>query len=346
MLSIFDSNNLIYQGEGTMHIYDKFSSIDTYDYDSFYNIIQSQRTELIRNELKQHYASLSLNDFEKSADIPSNCSILIEKWQFDIFFNFINTKKLYIVLSGSRKIGDPLPLFKRWSWNTAFDGSVLYISDPMFYKFKDCILGWYYGSYEFNIYKYINKIVETINKKYNFQHIIFYGSSGGGFSALQAATYYSNSFAIAINPQIYISRYHYANKFKQHTGIDLNLPDKYNRNKLDTLLKESSSKFFILQNDSDRHDCTEHIFPLLKKYNIKPRYGLQSSGNLYIWIYHAVGGHNSQEDMHILQFILAISNTILENNTLSDTERKFAIALNELWAQIYWLKYTIKNIAK
>ena len=155
MLSIFDSNNLIYQGEGTMHIYDKFSSIDTYDYDSFYNIIQSQRTELIRNELKQHYASLSLHDFKKSADIPSNCSILIEKWQFDIFFNFINTKKLYIVLSGSRKIGDPLPLFKRWSWNAAFDGSVLYISDPMFYKFKDCILGWYYGSYEFNIYKYI-----------------------------------------------------------------------------------------------------------------------------------------------------------------------------------------------
>ena len=85
MLSIFDSNNLIYQGEGTMHIYDKFSSIDTYDYDSFYNIIQSQRTELIRNELKQHYASLSLHDFKKSADIPSNCSILIEKWQFDIF---------------------------------------------------------------------------------------------------------------------------------------------------------------------------------------------------------------------------------------------------------------------
>lgn len=329
-----------------MHIYDKFLRIDTYDYNSFCNIMQSQRTRVIRNELKQHYVSLSLDDFEKTADIPSNCSISIEDWQFDIFFNFINTKKLYIILSGSRKIGDPLPLFKRWSWNSAFDGSVLYISDPMFYKFKDVTLGWYYGTYEFNIYEYINKIVGIINNKYNFQNIIFYGSSGGGFAALQAATYYSNSFAIAINPQIYISRYYYANNFKKHTGIDLNSPDKYNRNKLDILLKQSSSKFFILQNDSDKHDCTEHIFPLLKQYNIKPKYGLQNNRNLYLWMYHAVGGHNSQEDMNILQFILTISNTILENSTFSDSENKLAIALSELWAQIYWLKHTIETLQK
>ncbi len=308
--------------------------------------MQSQRAKVIRNELKQHYVSLSLDVFEKTADIPSNCSILIEDWQFDIFFNFINTKKLYIVLSGSRNIGDPLPLFKRWSWNSAFDGSVLYISDPMFYKFKDCTLGWYYGSYEFNIYKYIKKIVEIIHNKYNFQHIIFYGSSGGGFAALQAATYHSNSFAIAINPQIYINRYDYADKFKQHTGIDLNLPDKYNRNRLDILLKKSSSKFFILQNASDKHHCTDHLFPLLKEYHLKPRYGLQNSNNLYLWMYHAFGGHNSQEDMDILQFILIISNIILENNVFSDTECKLAIAVNELWSQLHWFKYVINTFQK
>ena len=329
-----------------MHIYDRFICIDTYDYDYFYKTIQSQRSKIIRKELKQLYHSFSINTFKNIDFIPNNCSIFIENWQFDIFFNFVNTKKLYVILSGSRKIEDPLPLFKRWSWNYAFDGSVLYISDPMFYKYKDCILGWYYGSYEFNIYKYIKKIIDIINKKYNFQHIIFYGSSGGGFAALQVNTYYTNTLAIAINPQIYINKYHYADKFKNCTGIDLDLPDKYNRNKLDILLKSSMSKFFIIQNDSDKHDCSVHLFPLLKEYNLKPKYGLQNYNNLYLWIYHTVGGHNAQEDVNILQFILSISNSILNNNNFSNTEHNLAIAINELWAQIYWLKYTIKSHQK
>ena len=331
-----------------MYIYEKFTDMDTYDYDSFYDTIQSQRATVIRNELEPIATRFSLDDFDNAADVPENCSVSIDGWQFDLFFNRINVEKLYVVLSGSRKADDPLPLFKRWSWNAAFDGSVLYISDPMFYKFEDCALGWYFGSEEFNIYTYIRKIIDILKKKYAFQHIIFYGSSGGGFAALQAAAYCEDSLAIAINPQIYINRYpYYARAFKRTTGIDLDLPDKYNRNKIDGLLKNSSSKFLIIQNASDKHGCTAHIFPLLQKYNIKPKYGLQKHDNIYLWIYDAIGGHDSQEDMHILQFILFIADAIIKKEFISDVESKFALALNEIWAKIYWLKYyTMTNSQK
>ena len=68
-----------------MHIYDRFSIIDTYDYDSFYKIMSSQRSKVIRRELNTTYTPSDLHNLNISDEIPNNFSILIDDWQFDIF---------------------------------------------------------------------------------------------------------------------------------------------------------------------------------------------------------------------------------------------------------------------
>ena len=112
-------------------------------------------------------------------------------------------------------------------------------------------------------------------------------------------------------------------------------------------MKDCESKFLIIQNDTDKHHCKEHLFKLMENLKIYPKYGLQNTLNFYFWIYHAFGSHNSVEDIHILQFIIYIYNKIKHFN-IQEIDYKLCIAINELWAQIYWLKYksTINDSSK
>ena len=322
-----------------MHIYDKYKIIYSYDYSEYINKTKHQRNTQIFKQLNiKNSISLTIKEFIKIKNIPDNCSVMFKDIKFDIFFNYNSNNKLYVILSGF-KTGEQIPLFKRWSWNMAFDGSVLYISDPMFYLFPKIKLGWYYGTQDINIYSYMYKLIYIIKRKYNFNNLIFYGSSGGGYAALQCATYFKNSLAIAINPQIYINKFGYSKEFYKITNIDLDKKDKYERNLLVDRILKSNSKFFIIQNETDKDHCSNHLFPFMKKINIALKYGLQAKNNIYIWIYHAFGGHNAQENKEILQFIIYISNFIIENKKITSYEETLCIAFSELWAQFFWLKY-------
>lgn len=327
-----------------MHIFDKFTQIQSYSYKEIFENIKKQRESVIcKNFMEMEPQNYNLDELYSCKDIPEKFNIFINNWQFSCLFNFINTKKLYIIFSGYKNKKDPLPLFKRWSWNMAFDGSVLYISDPMLMHFKELSLGWYYGLKDDNIYIHIKNIIDILNFKFNFAHNIFYGSSGGGFAALQASTYMENSFAIAINPQIDIKNFSYTSTFIQITGINLHDDDKHDRNNLLKRLQNSKSKFLIMQNDTDSVHVSNHLLPLMKIYGAYPQYGIQQIKNWFAWVYHAYGNHNAQEDKIILQFILFIVDNIINNRMLTGEMKNTSIALNELWAQLYWLKHCINE---
>lgn len=329
-----------------MHIYEKFLPIELSDYNLIYEEIQNQRHSKIYSDLLScSKYTFTLEELYKLSDIPNNLCITISKFKFDMLFNYINKTKLYIILSGAKNSNDKLPIFRRWSWNSAFDGSVLYIADPMLTYYKDLLLGWYYGNEEENIYTYIYNIVKAFRDKFKFKNIIFYGSSGGGFAALQACCYFKDAFSIAINPQTNILNYTYAQKFVNITGINL-YNDKFNRNDIANIIKTSTSNFLIIQNDTDIHHFTHHLLPLLKKYNMNPQYGIQKKENLFVWIYHALGGHLAQEDMDMLQIILYLVDKILHNKELSTEEKNIAIAISEIWAKIFYFRRQLENAHK
>lgn len=327
-----------------MHIFDKFVKIPSYQYQEICDSIKKQRnTEIRKNLLDGESKSFSFEDFQHTTDIPHKFNININAWTFDCLFNFINNHKLYIILSGYKNAKDSVPLFKRWSWNYAFDGSVLYISDPMLRKYKNLSLGWYYGSSNDCLYEYISNIVRIINKKFNFTHNIFYGSSGGGYAALQASTYMENTFSVAINPQIDIKNFSYTNAFITCTGINLYENDKFDRNNLINRLVHSKSNFLIIQNDTDSVHVINHLIPLMKKYAMQPQYGIQKNKNLFVWLYHAFENHNAQENKIILQFILYIVDKLIKHQSIPNEIKKLSIAVNEIWAQLFWLSYCVSK---
>lgn len=274
--------------------------------------------------------------------MPVRFGLVKDDWQWEFFYKHDeNSSKLYIIFSGSKQ--PPIvPLFKRNSWNYFFDGSVLYIADPMFIKYPDLDLGWYIGTKDYCLINALEDIIYKIKDLTKKQQIICYGSSGGGYACLKFSEFIP-SHCIAINPQINLLDYPYFDNFKKITMIEAD--DRFIE-RLRVIFKDNSH-YLLLFNEKDSHDLLKHLFPLLRFFNQYPKYGLtRLTSNLYIFIYHAYGDHNAQEDLNILQFIIYLADLLFKKDLTQQEFAKadaLAIALSNLWAEKAWLQYKAVN---
>lgn len=183
----------------------------------------------------------------------------------------IESKLVFVLFSGDilRKKNKP-PVFQRWSWSSFFPGHCLYVSDPTLFLDNSLTLAWYLGTDQ---YDPLPKIVETVKYISNImsvdeKNIIFYGSSGGGFTALRTISFMKNQKIVAINPQISLPNYD--NKSYQkylnicRKGIDrkeseISAPEKVN---IISLVKSiDKQKIIYVQNILDQHHYDEHYKP-------------------------------------------------------------------------------------
>lgn len=119
--------------------------------------------------------------------------------------------KLVVFLQGAidREKLSP-PIYHRWSWHKEIDSNVLCINDPLLNKNDDLRIGWYAGTKNFEyIRKYsklILKIIDDLSIDRN--KLMFYGSSAGGFAAIQFGVAIRNSTVVVNNPQTCILDYY------------------------------------------------------------------------------------------------------------------------------------------
>jgi Heparinase II/III-like protein len=144
-------------------------------------------------------------------DLSQRLDVCVGKLKYCILTGEKRNGRLFVLLRGAepnpRKV---LPRFSRFSWRDEFPGTVVCIADPTLYLDDDLLLGWYFGSPDHDVVGHVARIVEVICGKLGLAvaDSVFYGSSGGGFAALQcAARLGRGATAIAINPQIEVLRY-------------------------------------------------------------------------------------------------------------------------------------------
>jgi hypothetical protein len=118
--------------------------------------------------------------------------------------------RLFVMLHGAvRRHKRSLPLFARWNWGKVLKGHVLAVCDPTLYLGK-VELGWYMGTGFKHAIPGLVAIAEEMQRKLQVRpgRLIFYGGSGGGFSAIKAASAMgSHGRALAVNPQIDLMKY-------------------------------------------------------------------------------------------------------------------------------------------
>lgn len=265
---------------------------------------------------------------------------------FECFFHYKSSEKLYVFLNGA--LTQQRPQFARWSYYKFLDGSVLNIADPMYTIYDDLLLGWYYGNTDYNLRLYVSDIVKVIAEKINVMHqnIIFYGSSGGGAAVIECASHIAGARAVAINPQVVLSEYSYADEFERITHNNLAQDNKWHRNSGIYFLQHNhGSKHFILVNLRCKPDMIqiENICKAMGISNIQ--YGLNVFGDLVIWLYDCecepyVDSHNLQ-DNYCLVFAIEKLLENIENQNWAEEYGSFYRYINEWWyawwrQELYW----------
>lgn len=266
----------------------------------------------------------------------------INGYHYEMFLYKKNSPKLYIALNGARtrheKKGD-IPYFNRWSYYTFLDGSVLVIEDPMYYKFSELTLGWYYGTEEENgcregLYKVIHDVAGLLGVKN--EDMCFYASSGGGTVAIHMASLFEGSVAIALNPQIALSKWSYAQNFSDITGVDLDACDPWNRNEPAMHIKTAKRSTFVICVNEESEKDREQLTSFCEKYKCEPVKGINKYGNLVIWKYAAKTqfSHNAFETQEMLWPILFLGQIAKKRSNISKYQELYLL-IGDLWRDLW-----------
>lgn len=100
-----------------------------------------------------------------------------------------------------------LPRFERLATLLQGNTSSLFLSDPGLVLNPTLELGWFTGWQGYELYSDLATLIQSAAREVDAKHIVLSGSSGGGFAALQLATYIPKSIALVFNPQTDIHRY-------------------------------------------------------------------------------------------------------------------------------------------
>lgn len=281
-------------------------------------------------------------------------SLLLKCCYIDSPSEELQSNMLFVSYNGSRLLDSPSPNFPRWSYYKLRNASFLGIDDPMYTKFPNLLLGWYYGTVDKCYIDYTIEVVSAVCKckSIPLDNCVFFSSSGGGYASILAAVRLPNTLSISINPQLYINTYIYAENFKKITNIDLNANDVLLRNNLAKLIStQSKSKHVIIVNVLAEYDYSS-VVKFANEFGVYDlRYGLnQIKDNILIWVYQArpelnKTAHVAFETKQIYKLIEFIS-LEFKNNQKFDVNKyqPLAVLTNEIWYATSMLQNQLSSV--
>ena len=173
------------------------------------NSILDYRIELDFNEI---------DGFDFPIDIPFELHINYNKIVYSFIIKFSSKNKNLICFGPGAHARDATnskgkllrpPYYDRWSWYKYFDESFIAYSDPIFLYDEKITLGWFVGDENQWYLETLSKIIKKLSHCQNILHenILFFGSSGGGFSSVGLGTLIKGSKVLINNSQFFIMNY-------------------------------------------------------------------------------------------------------------------------------------------
>lgn len=238
--------------------------------------------------------------------------IKIGSMTYNLLKGVFREGRLYVMLGGAVGNRDQvqLPRFNRFSWQDLFPGTLVCIADPTLYLDNKLQLGWYIGTPEHNVAHNIVRIVNAICKKLSLkkEDVVFYGSSGGGYAALQCCAYMGGgATAIAINPQVKIVNYKVdvVNAFLTSCfhGISKNEAVCLYEKRFSAIEawqenSASMSRCLIVQNIQDRFHYNKHYREFASAFGI-PDNGKTADGRMGSFVYDHPSGHDAEPKLMV-----------------------------------------------
>lgn len=96
---------------------------------------------------------------------------------------------------------------RRRSFATIGEGPVMFFADPTLDLDSQNILTWFMGTDLINLHHLYAEMIDQAVRRFNSQRVVLVGNSGGGFAALQVASYLKGATVITVNGQTGLKQY-------------------------------------------------------------------------------------------------------------------------------------------
>lgn len=239
---------------------------------------------LIKNNIKLNFNELS--SFEFPLDEPFGLQVMYNDTIYCLVIRFSSNNKNLICTGPGAHERDTIlngellkpPFFDRWSWYKYFDESFIAYADPMLFYDEEIKIAWLIGNKEHWYLKDLSEIIEELCKNQNINHnnILFYGSSGGGYTSVVLGTLIKNSQVLINNSQLFVLNYWeymvdavFDMLYDTFDGLDKNeiiQKIKYRLDVIELFKKENYAPFITYYvNSESEPDVTNHGIPFIKK---------------------------------------------------------------------------------
>ncbi|GGE55501.1 glycosyl transferase family 2 [Priestia taiwanensis] len=213
-------------------------------------------------------------DLEEIYDLPTLLCVELDGTSYEFLLNLKKESNKAIVFGSGAydaKIMKP-PVFQRHSWAEAFNESTIFYNDPTLYL-GELNIGWGYGTANTHFLKNIAVILEKLFLRKNIlhEHVLFYGSSAGGFMSLMLSGMLEGSTALVNNPQVIFTNFYESHVTKLfsliHPNEEVNFYKEANKERISVLdfYKKINRvpKIYYLQNISCLHDIHNQMQPFI-----------------------------------------------------------------------------------
>ncbi|MFF1832064.1 hypothetical protein [Paenarthrobacter sp. NPDC058040] len=176
-----------------------------------------------------------------------------------------------VCLHGAAENDVRLPWFLGQGITADLPVNRIFISDPSLRIANELNLAWYAGSKEQpDLQEALAEIIQRIVRETWGYNVVFFGSSGGGYASLALSRFFPTSLALAVNPQISISRFYpgAVERYLTHAwgmkGTDMSsLPASVAHDLLPAYKAGFSHTVALIQNAKDWFHIQNHQLPFL-----------------------------------------------------------------------------------
>lgn len=202
----------------------------------------------------------SVEEFLRDWDSSISGAILIEdKLPLHLHWTNKNAPSTVICFSAASSKVKEVPFWTGRGLTSGLDSNVLLVSDPSMILDRTMSLGWYAGSLEQpNLIETLTTVFRAVTAD---TRPIFFGASAGGWAALKYAARIDGAVAVAVNPQVDISRYMYfpyylRKAWKTELGSEqLSFEGDVSRD----FAEHNGATVVYVQNKGDSHHLNEHF---------------------------------------------------------------------------------------
>ena len=254
--------------------------------DDLIDRVTASMGDLVDNVIKVDFDDIESYDFPQ--DVPFGLMTERHNELYCLIIRFSSKHKNFMCMgpgahprNKKTKDGKDInpPFFVRWKWYNYFDDSVIAYADPVMFHDDDITLTWFAGNKDYWPLEDVAEIIEklAINQEVMNDNIMFFGSSGGGFSSVMLGALVKNSKVLVNNPQMFVLNY-----YKTHVDALMNLlckefegisreeiisKIKYRLDSIELFKREDyAPPITTYINIKSCNDVESQIFPFIKQY--------------------------------------------------------------------------------